>query len=262
MKLTNIDKEIKKITDEYEIQPSDRVWDELKSKLDENQTESNTKFRRAATSISSLKKEWYWIAASLLIVTTSSLFYFNNQSLNESFDSSQQSIATTEIIQMDHLIDEKLSEQNSINEQSINIEQYKSVQNESKIDLSKNHQEPQSIIKANSEDKLQIEKHEFKEREQLAVVEIEAQPNLFEKQVQQSTIVEDTLNSDVDELLAQAMKRISDEQSIGKSYSSIDVLKEELLFEIENDLNKSFKYKVLQEIQTNLLENSLAIINK
>ncbi|MFB5638399.1 MAG: hypothetical protein ACE5RF_08305 [Nitrosarchaeum sp.] len=262
MKLNNIDKEIKKIADEYEIQPSDHVWDELKSKLDENQTDSKTKFRKKDASIISLKKEWYWIAASLIIVTISSLFYFKNQSLNDSFGISQQPIVTTDIIQMDHLSDEKLSEQNSINEQSINIEQYKSVQNESKIDLSKNHQEPQSIIKANSEDKLQIEKHEFKEREQLAVVEIEAQPNLFEKQVQQSTIVEDTLISDVDELLAQAMKRISDEQSIGKSYSSIDVLKEELLFEIENDLNKSFKYKVLQEIQTNLLENSLAIINK
>lgn len=262
MKLNNIDKEIKQIADEYEIQPSDHVWDELKSKLDENQTDSKTKFRKKDASIISLKKEWYWIAASLIIVTISSLFYFKNQSLNDSFVISQQPIVTTDIIQMDNLIDENLAEQNLINEQSINIEQNKSIQNESKIDLSKNHQESKSIIKATPKEKFQIEKHDFKESNQFALVEIEAQPNMLENKVEQTFPIRNSVNSEVDKLLALAMKRISDEKSIDKSYSSIDVLKEELLYEIENDLNKSFKNKVLQEIQINLLENSLALINK
>lgn len=233
----NFENKIKSKLEQRTIHPSENSWTKLADKLDDAQKINKTK-----------TKWWLGVAASLIAILLAFLFYFNkteaintateivNEPLKETLSNPNSQIViqnNTQEKENRELLEEKtetLKKDNTVKPSS-ELKEKKLNQTHTIAQLKTSKKD--KIIKTNKNTELAsntIAKVEFTD----------------EKQTKSEYDIQKELNSEVDQLLKEAQEDLA--LSSSANVNAISVNSEMLLKEVEQDIEQSFREKMLKKI--------------
>lgn len=236
MEQNKFEQNIKEVLEKRRIKPSVKAWDKLETKLD------NTSEVRSL-------KTYYWIAASVIVLIAISMFILN-----------PENSVVPQVVET--------IEKNKINTEEIHIEPEISIENKEAIVESKEEKELVTIKrdlpenKNNEVDKKRVLVTNLKEanktlksieRKEKQVITFEEQKiNEVIKEIQIVEAEKGVTEVEIDALLLAAQREIDSQKNINKTGNQIDAMT--LLQDVENELDKTFKDKVLDLLKQKVIE--------
>ncbi len=229
---SKFEKDIREVLEKRTIVPSVDAWDKLDARL--NEQPKKTKL-----------SPYYWLVASVVILLTISILFFGLS--NE---------IAPQIVEIND--EEKNVEKNNVIFEPEVIEQNK-----------------EEIIVVNNEKEKEIDKRDLIEKESFIVREdhiidtnaienkfeiTEIQAITFEEQkvnevveiIQAIQLERETTDEEIDLLLAQAQQEIDAQKRLDKNIGKVDAMA--LLIDVEGELDKTFKDKVLDILKDKVIQ--------
>ena len=237
MERNNIENQIKDKLNSREIQPSAQAWDRLDAMLSIAEEKKTSPF-------SNWSFQFIGIAASILIFIAAGLFFFNQK---DAETKPQNTIVIQEL------------KKDSLNGRNKTPFQEKTEWVQKEKPISKKEQQPQSIIN--------------KQKQGVSIMSAVANTKINQKSIKNQE--QKTQNQDVnaqkimpnpskeiniDELLATAQAKEKHPESKRKPSVKINV--SSLLSEVDNELELTFREKVLNSINKNYQAAKVAIVNR
>ena len=244
------EEEFRKQLQDREIQPSAESWSKLEAQLEVKQTNKKS-------------SQIWWIAVAACI---SGVFFLGNYGLN----SIDETTAPPQVVEKP-----VLQEKNSQHPEMYRIEESQIIMEEKQISEKKeeisSYNDNNEIIKGSLEDKNAVavvaseaeiipeirnepEPLHTEERFSVKLEEVVAQVASEEKEHGEVT------EAEVDELLKKAAAEISLEHRTGIQSANVDA--ESLLWEVEMELERSFRDKVFEILKEGYLRTRTAVANR
>lgn len=233
MEPNNFEKDFRDKLNQRTIEPSDKAWDRLDAMLSVAENKEPKK----------KKNRWFYIAASIVGFLLVGTFVFNQKKNvsetpennvvtreNSKKDSVKPTLNVVHPNKIEIAISEKASIQNSIKKgNNLNPKPNKTIKNENNLIAES------SVIIKNNQEKQSINN--------------------------QTPVVENSTNQNVDQLLNTAEKTVVAEHS-AKPKSKIKVNASDLLNQVDGELELSFREKVITKVNKNYQTVKVALANR
>lgn len=232
MEQNKFEKNIKESLENRTIVPSNDAWNKLVNKLDSEPEKS--KFPTI-----------YWVAASVVILMTISLLVFNKSS--EAAPQVVETNVENKEIKNDVTIKTESVRQNK-EVLVVEIDEKKELVIKKQPDLIDNKE---NVLVKNKIDTNTI-KNKIERREIQVLTFEEKKINEVVDLIQTIQLERETTDKEVDSLLAQAQREIDSQKIFNKTYGKVDAMA--LLTDVESELDKSFKDKVLDILKDKVIQ--------
>ncbi|PXY43011.1 hypothetical protein [Flavobacterium hydrophilum] len=232
MEPNNFEKDFREKLNQRAIEPSNKAWDRIDAMLsvvEENRPKKNRK--------------WLYIAASVLGFLLAGTFFFNQ---NKNTVETPKKVVIEENTKKDSVEKPVLNNANSTEAEIAVTEKY-SKENLNK-EQKKRNQISNKIIK--------------NEQNQIAESSVIIKNNQEKQSINnQTAIIENPKNSNVDQLLQTAENNIVAENS-AKPKTKIKVNASDLLNQVDGELELSFREKVISKVNKNYQTVKVAVANR